>query len=102
RRHTRCLSDWSSDVCSSDLTSKKWVTGRADADFDVAPRRTCVISRAARARNRGLLVVGMNICFHGLEKGVQDSRHSSRRNQKLRSEERRVGKERKSRRSANN
>src|SRR5262245_63609140 len=21
RRHTRCLSDWSSDVCSSDLTS---------------------------------------------------------------------------------
>src|SRR5437899_11398495 len=23
RRHTRCLSDWSSDVCSSDLTSWK-------------------------------------------------------------------------------
>src|SRR5262245_66459197 len=23
RRHTRCLSDWSSDVCSSDLTSVK-------------------------------------------------------------------------------
>src|SRR5205814_7272214 len=22
RRHTRCLSDWSSDVCSSDLRSK--------------------------------------------------------------------------------
>src|SRR5436853_5046429 len=22
RRHTRCLSDWSSDVCSSDLTGK--------------------------------------------------------------------------------
>src|SRR5205814_7911544 len=22
RRHTRCLSDWSSDVCSSDLTMK--------------------------------------------------------------------------------
>src|SRR5205814_7755121 len=22
RRHTRCLSDWSSDVCSSDLTSR--------------------------------------------------------------------------------
>src|SRR5205814_3156478 len=27
RRHTRCLSDWSSDVCSSDLIE------RADADF---------------------------------------------------------------------
>src|SRR5205814_7421680 len=23
RRHTRCLSDWSSDVCSSDLTEKR-------------------------------------------------------------------------------
>src|SRR5205814_7610907 len=23
RRHTRCLSDWSSDVCSSDLTQMK-------------------------------------------------------------------------------
>src|SRR5438045_9785631 len=23
RRHTRCLSDWSSDVCSSDLPSKR-------------------------------------------------------------------------------
>src|SRR5205814_4741086 len=23
RRHTRCLSDWSSDVCSSDLTQAK-------------------------------------------------------------------------------
>src|SRR5262245_63132734 len=25
RRHTRCLSDWSSDVCSSDLMSKKFI-----------------------------------------------------------------------------
>src|SRR5258705_4199187 len=24
RRHTRCLSDWSSDVCSSDLISRKF------------------------------------------------------------------------------
>src|SRR5205814_4032470 len=23
-RHTRCLSDWSSDVCSSDLISFRW------------------------------------------------------------------------------
>src|SRR5205814_7278541 len=23
RRHTRCLSDWSSDVCSSDLTGQR-------------------------------------------------------------------------------
>src|ERR1035441_7460793 len=25
RRHTRCLSDWSSDVCSSDLASLSWL-----------------------------------------------------------------------------
>src|SRR5205814_2865689 len=29
RRHTRCLSDWSSDVCSSDL-----VPGVFDEDFE--------------------------------------------------------------------
>src|SRR5262245_12031841 len=29
RRHTRCLSDWSSDVCSSDLRFVLWM-GRAD------------------------------------------------------------------------
>src|ERR1035441_6966326 len=26
RRHTRCLSDWSSDVCSSDLLKVIWST----------------------------------------------------------------------------
>src|SRR5258705_11836617 len=25
RRHTRCLSDWSSDVCSSDLPEPRWL-----------------------------------------------------------------------------
>src|ERR1039458_227436 len=25
RRHTRCLSDWSSDVCSSDLQRPTWI-----------------------------------------------------------------------------
>src|SRR5947199_6923978 len=32
RRHTRCLSDWSSDVCSSDL-----VTGLAQAAAPATP-----------------------------------------------------------------
>src|SRR5262245_64437196 len=40
RRHTRCLSDWSSDVCSSDL--------RAD-------RGRCVVSRLVRAQLLGLV-----------------------------------------------
>src|SRR5262245_26596570 len=29
RRHTRCLSDWSSDVCSSDLKDSKVLTGES-------------------------------------------------------------------------
>src|SRR5437899_9321296 len=32
RRHTRCLSDWSSDVCSSDLVTKK-KTGESTLDI---------------------------------------------------------------------
>src|SRR5262245_63877467 len=31
RRHTRCLSDWSSDVCSSDLAA----VARAEVDLDL-------------------------------------------------------------------
>src|SRR5215212_11192481 len=37
RRHTRCLSDWSSDVCSSDLN----INGR-DYSVQAEPRRTLV------------------------------------------------------------
>src|SRR5205814_3637335 len=36
RRHTRCLSDWSSDVCSSDLRRRLAVgTTRADAPIQI-------------------------------------------------------------------
>src|ERR1035438_10814464 len=37
RRHTRCLSDWSSDVCSSDLSFAviTVVGGRGDRDHDL-------------------------------------------------------------------
>src|SRR5205814_7796959 len=34
RRHTRCLSDWSSDVCSSDLAIVTDVIGARDAPRD--------------------------------------------------------------------
>src|ERR1035438_3815641 len=46
RRHTRCLSDWSSDVCSSDLLA----TRRERADFEIShtsvywPKLDCDIS----------------------------------------------------------
>src|SRR5205814_7500940 len=36
RRHTRCLSDWSSDVCSSDLGQKCSALSRIYIDNSVA------------------------------------------------------------------
>src|SRR6266498_1601933 len=42
RRHTRCGRDWSSDVCSSDLTAARVVTG-----FD-SPRQSPDIRRQVR------------------------------------------------------
>src|SRR5205814_5220889 len=54
RRHTRCLSDWSSDVCSSDLSS--WTPGglnpgpetSADAETSLLSSRR--MSRALGSR----------------------------------------------------
>src|SRR5947199_3392683 len=42
RRHTRCLSDWSSDVCSSDLA----ILARCELDWAGANRK---VARAAAA-----------------------------------------------------
>src|SRR5699024_11929684 len=44
RRHTRSKRDWSSDVCSSDLTSSNNAVvpeGRALATFAYSPLRNC-------------------------------------------------------------
>src|SRR5205814_2526456 len=52
RRHTRCLSDWSSDVCSSDLQRRKDSEGdRHDPERileEIHPRRCVVVSCATR------------------------------------------------------
>src|SRR5262245_66214484 len=66
RRHTRCLSDWSSDVCSSDLSAPP----------------SLVRAPTARTSDGGALVPG----------GDRRKRASA-----ARSEERRVGKECRSR-----
>src|SRR5262245_66225371 len=66
RRHTRCLSDWSSDVCSSDLSTMR-IFSSAEYCFRVARR----MSRTS---------------FSGVPAAETD-----------RSEERRVGKECRSR-----
>src|SRR5262245_63717826 len=86
RRHTRCLSDWSSDVCSSDLVGI--LLGLAGVLLVVAPR--AAHSRAELdAILLGLLGVaglaGGTLYFGRWGRGVP------------RSEERRVGKEGRSR-----
>src|SRR5437899_12236103 len=44
RRHTRCLSDWSSDVCSSDLLElaryRRETVGMVFQSFNLLPRMT--------------------------------------------------------------
>src|SRR5690349_23130300 len=80
RRHTRSLRDWSSDVCSSDL----------DEDRRPArPARPCLgAGRRCGARGRGPCPRAGN---------GQAGRPGSRRARRIRSEERRVGKECRSR-----
>src|SRR5205814_3310241 len=72
RRHTRCLSDWSSDVCSSDLASQRAVAGAAGG-VPVAGRLA-----VGRAHDRP---------------GVPRRRGAAAGEHRLRSEERRVGEE---------
>src|SRR5262245_62189528 len=79
RRHTRCLSDWSSDVCSSDLGRADEVERRVELELVLAllpPRR--------EVEGRPVLVLGGALVEAGEGGGEGDV---------LRSEERRVGKE---------
>src|SRR5262245_63097112 len=81
RRHTRCLSDWSSDVCSSDLFGRTWtkiVSGIPAGDYTHVVREDPV--------RRGMLYAGTQ---HGIYLSMDDGDHW----RSLRSEERRVGKE---------
>src|SRR5205814_6536236 len=74
RRHTRCLSDWSSDVCSSDLDKRC---------------RSCVATAGGRLISRPII---------GCVIRTTTSRGTRRRTSICpRSEERRVGKECRSR-----
>src|SRR5205814_6645044 len=73
RRHTRCLSDWSSDVCSSDLK----VSVECRVKFSVV----------AEQHADGFI-------------GINDAEFEVRAEGVMRSEERRVGKEWRSRWSA--
>src|SRR5437899_11921873 len=84
RRHTRCLSDWSSDVCSSDL----FTSG------------TTGVPKGATLTHRNLLVtVGSMVRLLNLDD--TDVFVGSLPFSHVRSEERRVGKESRSRRAQN-
>src|SRR5947199_2886014 len=82
RRHTRCLSDWSSDVCSSDLgVHLRMAVGNRPHERNAAARTVAFVLglHVGRARRQAHAAV------HALlQDGVVEL---------LRSEERRVGKE---------
>src|SRR5439155_16149647 len=74
RRHTRWPRDWSSDVCSSDLTTP-------DGGGSIGTRSV----ESIRASGRRIWLV------FGTQRDIHD--HPGYRRRRLRSEERRVGKE---------
>src|SRR5262245_64257809 len=51
RRHTRCLSDWSSDVCSSDLG--KWLAVPAVRSTYLIDAKTGILARTVAAPREG-------------------------------------------------
>src|SRR5687768_17622795 len=85
RRHTRCSRDWSSDVCSSDLTASAGGGG------------TCRGGRPNLERRTGFCTSGAAGAF--CEESTQEAYHVALilRDPWYRSEERRVGKECRSR-----
>src|SRR5262245_65880970 len=76
RRHTRCLSDWSSDVCSSDLI---FIT------HPVTRRKSLYVNRLMTKRIEGLPMAESDDILEELFDYTEDP--------SVRSEERRVGKE---------
>src|SRR5258706_10960562 len=85
RRHTRLVSDWSSDVCSSDLFSNPLIGIREVRKFFKIPSERVVVIQDGILKN--FLTSRMPI------KGFEKSNGHGRN----RSEERRVGKECRSR-----
>src|SRR5262245_64894862 len=80
RRHTRCLSDWSSDVCSSDLADEAGERVEAVAGIEERDRRLERGRMRALLEDRGALAV------------VLADHNDGPADDAGRSEERRVGK----------
>src|SRR5205814_4270058 len=84
RRHTRCLSDWSSDVCSSDLVTKM-IIDQALPRKDLTLLAWLVLALISLPMFTGLVSIALAYLKVTLAQSV------------MRSEERRVGKECRSR-----
>src|SRR5205814_7231737 len=91
RRHTRCLSDWSSDVCSSDLTSpnpsRLMVSFTNDDDFIFFH----VPATGVAAATEGEITEMVSRLQRHVQARIEA--HHGEEIAALRSEERRVGKE---------
>src|SRR5205814_7518508 len=93
-RHTRCLSDWSSDVCSSDLPQAR--LDRLESHLDlIGQRDDLTVERAALLNLLGRPQEALDLLlarkFHPWEGG--EGKVTGQYVASLRSEERRVGKE---------
>src|SRR5205814_4878231 len=68
RRHTRCLSDWSSDVCSSDLVLAAYLKQHGYKQIDFGSERALdKLYAAARAGKPAKLFAVLNARFHEQE-----------------------------------
>src|SRR5690606_40316869 len=86
RRHTRFSRDWSSDVCSSDLVSKKRVMAAAAASARASSAGSCTRTSVPKDVNRSVRNSSSGEAPHAHSRKTAAQAAS-------RSEERRVGKE---------
>src|SRR5205814_4933021 len=87
RRHTRCLSDWSSDVCSSDLLGLIFFRPVSEAGRRGIEELESQTSQLLSVQSTGQAVFDTQVAFGML------NRYGAASRENLRSEERRVGKE---------
>src|SRR5437016_11606098 len=95
RRHTRLVSDWSSDVCSSDLLGLRVGLCEAEAQ-SLLPRFAFDQVQAARVGRGDAPRLGEDEVEQGIEVALRAERHADVRelgDLAARSEERRVGQE---------
>src|SRR5205814_2598364 len=93
-RHTRCLSDWSSDVCSSDLGEAAPVEADGDGGVvEVAELLELRVDRRLPCRVDADRLLGEKPAGRVVLVRGHVEQESSGRQRILRSEERRVGEE---------